>query len=190
MTTQITTRNITSPYSVCCPWCRAPVLEVNLDYSKVSGNRLYWLRDGDTIPGLWYELTDEQKTPDGFDYELLVGDCEKCKHDYYVIEARFTNSHMDNVQDYFYGDCDFDELNMIASVTGLGQWVLQRYSTPHGAMFAHTFGPWKLRQVELVVGENGVSCCSAPPIETEDNPWFHSRQHLLMMWDSLRAFRA
>ncbi len=92
---------ITSPLELRCPCCQVPRLRVHADRSEVIGSR-YWLDDGDTIADLWSALSDAQKAPDNFDYEMLIGTCPSCAGRYYVAEACFLAGDREKTEPYLH----------------------------------------------------------------------------------------
>lgn len=192
---------LTSTHTVRCPACGEPVLLVHPDRTEVPRGKP-WLKDGDSVPGLWDALSDAQKTPDGFDYELLIGDCPHCRESYYVVTAGFMNASQAEAQAYLYFNVELGaERNALCTTTTTAaaaaagstidavvasmQWILHEYDTPLGLMQSHEFGPWMLDDPGSISGPYGVSSCGVHGQEPE--PWAHARNLLLVLWDSLRA---
>ena len=99
--TDIRTARITTPYALSCPACADALLWVHPTSTEVPGRR-YWLKDGDTIPGLWDALSEVQRAPDGFDFELMVGDCPSCGEDYYAVYANFMSASETQAGEYLH----------------------------------------------------------------------------------------
>ena len=94
----ITLQPIETQVELNCPHCNQPIYRVLKNDSEVIQGG-YWLRDGDTISGLYSALTDEQKKTNGFDYELLVGSQSCCGQDYYVVECQIIDAEFDRDQE-------------------------------------------------------------------------------------------
>ncbi len=187
MTQRIRSAPVTDSHALVCPWCKKLVLLIYPDRSEVPGGG-FWLRDGDTIYGLYNQLTEVQTTPNAFADMLMVGGCRHCGNDYYVIQATFMNAKRDDAEPYLYFNTDLgSERNYVCSpVTRIenvpNPWVMQEYNTPHGLMQHHIFGPWVLDDPAGVIGPYGVSSCGG-----QADPWDHGRALLLTLWDNLRA---
>lgn len=181
-------REIYGAHHLCCPSCGKPVFTAFATASRVPGGGC-WLRDGDTVGGLFHRLTPEQKTPSAFDYELLVGGCRACGSDYYVFQTKFINADREGLIDYLLENVLLGhEHNFIVSasraVDGVPeQWLMHEHQTPGGPMHSHVFGPFRLVDVEGVIGPYGVACCMG----AEAAPWHHARTVLLATWNALRA---
>lgn len=193
-------------HTLVCPSCSKPIYVAHPDSSEVPGGGT-WLRDGDSVGGLWQMLSDVQKTPSAFACELMVGGCRACGTDYYVATASFMDGSLEKAEDYLYFNTKLgSELNYLcrglipeshspvespATETVMPiEWLLHEYSTPIGLMHHHIFGPWALKDADGVVGEYGVSSggCGCKNGSVAE-PWVHARNLLLTMWDDLRALR-
>ncbi len=188
MTQRIHT-TLVEKHTLICPCCEQSLLLIYADHSEVPGGG-YWLRDGDTIPGLYNQLTETQITPSAFADMLMVGSCRHCGNDYYVIQASFMNANFDDVEAYIHFNTDLgSEHNYVCSpVTSIenvpNTWLMQEYNTPHGLMQHHTFGPWNLDDLVGVIGPYGVSSCCA---SADADSWYHGRRLLVTLWDDLRS---
>ena len=166
-----------------CPSCGKPVYVAHPDKGEVPGGGT-WLRDGDTIGGLYQMLSEAQKSPSAFDYELMVGGCRACGADYYVALASFMNASYNDVEHYLLFNTKLgSERNFICSlldaVDGVpSQWLMHEYSTPKGLMHHHVFGPWALESPEGVIGNYGVSACGGAVAD----PLVHARGLLFTIW--------
>lgn len=87
-------------YGLLCPHCGAQIFTAYANRSEAEGfgaqgGAWEWVSDGDTIPGLWGQLSDGQKHPDGFHYGVLTGECIACDQNYYIVTASFMDVAMD-----------------------------------------------------------------------------------------------
>ena len=170
-----------------CPCCGSARLRVNANSVEVIGSR-YWLHDGDTIACLWQQLTDSQKKPFNFDYEMLVGACPSCNERYYVAEASFIAGDRQFTEPYLYRNVETQNDRFFSCTSSVAlkgvpsSWLCQKTETPHGDLHSHTFGPFLLDSPEDVVGRNGVVACDA----SDNAAWVHSAAILLALWDDMR----
>lgn len=183
------TQRLTKGHLLNCPSCGNTVLEVQPERSKVPGGGT-WMRDGDTVPGLFQMLSDAQKTPDGFDYELMVGRCRSCRKDYYGVFANFMQtSHLDG-EPYLSGntsagpEINYQCTRSVSNARLPEQWVLHEHMTEIGLMHCHVFGPFTLDSTEDVEGPLGVAGCGS----LSASAWEHARTLLYAVWDSLREY--
>lgn len=182
---------LTQAHALVCPSCGEPVFVAHPDRSEVPGGGT-WLRDGDTVGGLYQLLTDEQRTPSAFDCELLVGGCRSCGNDYYVTVASFMDADYEAVDAYLCFNTDLGpERNFLCSLQAPSegvptQWVMHEYSTQVGLMHHHVFGPWALEDTDGVIGPHGVSMCGHGAVA---DPWANARTLLHTTWDALRVLR-
>ena len=187
---EIQATHLTSSRALNCPSCGKTVLLVHPDRTEVPAGK-YWLDDGDRIPGIWAQLTDLQRTPDGSDCALMIGHCAQCGEGYYVILASFMNATEADVGEYLRFNMPFDaERNVLCKlgnpIEGVpAHWIMQEYETPLGLMQTHIFGTWRLDDLGLVSGPWGVSSCRDSGVKS--SPWDHGRALLLTIWDPLRA---
>jgi uncharacterized protein YbaR (Trm112 family) len=180
---------LSDPHILTCPSCSTPLAAVRRERFEVIG-RKHWLRDGDTIPGIYESLGSCQADPSGFICSLNVGDCPHCRLDYYVVEAQMMNAPWDDAEPYLCFNVPLGAgrnslCTMIEPIAAVpASWVMQEFDTPLGLMQSHIFGPWRLDDPAIVSGPWGVmSCCS----EGTDDPWGHGASLLLKVWDALRA---
>lgn len=182
----ITKVPLSNSHALTCPSCGKPIYVAHPADTEVPGGGT-WLRDGDTIGGLWDMLSDVQKVPETFDYELMVGGCRSCGNDYYVALASFMEGDKEETHDYLLFNADPGAVrNYICSRDDM-RWLLSEYETPIGVMHHHTFGPWALKSPDGVIGRYGVSSCGDGAVA---EPWEHARGLLFAAWDDLRALRA
>lgn len=179
---------ISDSHTLGCPSCGKPVYIAHSTDTEVPGGGT-WLRDGDTIEGLWDMLSEGQKIPNAFDYELMVGDCRSCGNDYYVVLASFMDGNEEAAHDYLYFNIKLGPVRNYLCHLPTMQWLLSEYETPLGVMHHHTFGPWALKSGEGIIGKYGVSLCGNGVVAVAE-PWEHSRGLLFAAWDGLRALRA
>lgn len=174
-----------------CPSCGHVLLRTLPHGFDVPGRKT-WLRDGDTIMGVWESLTEEQKKRNAYDFHLSFGDCPSCKKDYYAIEAVFIDAEKTDELDDFLnfnvpGMSDLVSNFVCTLVDGQEglpkQWAMEEYRTPEGPMHAHTFGPFRLDFPEnLIHPEYGVMACTGG----EADPWKHGESLILSLFDDLR----
>lgn len=170
-----------------CPCCGTPRLKVHADRMEVIGSR-YWLSDGDTISGLWHLLTDAQKLPNNFDYEMMVGECHACDERYYVAEACFLAGDRELTEPYLHRNAQTlsDRLFACSSSVQIDgvptTWLCEVSETPHGPRHLHTFGPFPLDSIEGVIGRYGVTACAS----SGNDAWQHSADILMALWDEMR----
>jgi len=177
-----------NPVDLKCPNCGQAIYHVFKNRQEVIRGG-YWLRDGDTIPGIVKVLLEEQKTPNGFDYALLVGSQACCNQDYYVVESQFIDAEFEKdfpASFFEYHIYNMQEKNFVAcyqtSDTRIpAQWILTEVSSPRGIIHRHLFGPFEL--LEDIEGPHGVSACG---IFAELSPWTHGREMLLALWDDMK----
>lgn len=186
----ITLRPIDTPLELMCPHCDQPIYRVlKNDTEVIRGG--WWLRDGDTIPGLHDALSDEQQTPNGFDYELLVGSQACCGEDYYVVECRFINAVIEGEIIHFFEThltgnkaeivnyiADYQADNIIIP----SQWIVTQASSPRGIIHSHLFGPFPLLDEDFC-GRYGVMALNS---QADWGTWMHGRHLLLTLWNDLR----
>lgn len=186
---KISKEPITHQHALACPSCGAPVFLAHPERSEVPGGGT-WLRDGDTVGGLYQMLSESQRIPSAFDYELLVGGCRVCGEDYYVTCVSFMDAEREAVDDYLCFNADTGpEQNFLCSLQtpadGIPDvWLLHEFSTPAGLMQHHVFGPWALGSPDGVIGPHGVSTCGHGGVA---EPWAHARSLLFTTWDALRV---
>ena len=182
---------ITSSHAVCCPTCDRPVFLVFPDREQVPDGS-YWLEDGDTVGEVWDALSETQRTPDGFFYELMTGNCGDCSAPYYAVTASFMDTSFDTAEQYLCFNVELGPArNRICrctdTVDGIPPtWLVQVFSTAIGPMTHHIFGPWLLQDTVGVLGPYGVSRCGHDEMV---KPWDHARNLLLHLWDELKDFR-
>lgn len=180
-----------TPVELLCPHCSQPIYRVLRNKSlPIKAN--YWLRDGDIIPGLETALTPEQKTPNGFDYMLFVGNQPCCGKNYYVVECRLINAYFDTFEDVIYYfedyDCSYPETRNFQVTYQEDNklvprnWILTQIPSPKGIIYSHLFGPFRLTQ--KLEGRHGVAACG---YLAELNTWTIARQMLVAVWDEMRA---
>lgn len=192
MPPEIQTTRLTSTHPLNCPACNKPLLLVHPESTEVP-DRETWLQDGDAIPVLFGQLSEQQKTPEGFDYLLMVGTCAYCGEDYYAILANFLNASGEEALEYVHFNEPLEqERNFLCRLSEPVErvpenWILQEYATPVGPMHAYTFGPWRLEDPGSVKGPWGVMACRYQ--SREDSPWEYGRWLLHTLWDALRALR-
>lgn len=181
---------IQTEHDLYCPSCGAAIYKLFPSESKVIRGG-FWLRDGDLIPGLYNALTEDQKKPNGFDYELLVGSQSCCGKDYYVIDCKFINAHFSKEENvvYFFEDSIYEgkEKNFIVSYHGTAtiipaQWVMSKIPSSKGVIHSHLFGPFEL--TEEIGGVSGVSACCGSFRDSECAK--RSAEMLLEIWDDAR----
>lgn len=177
---------ILKSHALACPSCGKPVYVAHPTDTEVPGGGT-WLRDGDTIGGLWNMLSEAQKKPSAFAYELMVGGCRSCGKDYYVALASFMDGDEEAAQDYLRFNVELGPVRNYLCSLPTTQWLLSEYETPIGVMHHHTFGPWALKSADGVIGRYGVSSCGNWAVA---EPWEHARGLLFATWDDLRALRA
>lgn len=180
-----------TPVDLFCPHCSQPIYRV-LRNKSLPIQADYWLRDGDMIPGLETALTPEQKTPNGFDNMLFIGNQPCCNKDYYVVECRLINANFNAFQDvtYYFEDYNVNHLeasNFQVNYQGNNKlvppkWILTQFPSPKGIIHSHLFGPFKLTQ--KLEGRHGVAACG---YLAELNTWTIARQMLVVVWDEIRA---
>ena len=178
-------------HSSSCPWCGHVLLRTLPHGFDVPG-RETWLRDGDTILGVWESLTEEQEKRNAYDFHLSVGDCPSCKKDYYTIEASFIDADKTDELDEFLnhnvpGMSDLVSNSCCTLVDGQeglqSQWTMEEFRTPEGPMHAHMFGPFRLDSPEAIIHpEYGVMACTGG----EADPWKHGESIILSLFDDLR----
>jgi len=182
---------LVSTHTLACPSCGKPVYLAHSDRSEVPGGGA-WLRDGDTVGGLYQMLSDAQRNPSAFHYELMVGGCRSCGEDYYVTLISLMDAAYEDVEAYLsFNKALGPERNFLcamqAPTDGVpSQWLLHEYSTQSGLMHHHVFGPWALKDSEGVIGINGVSSCG---VGVTAAAWVHARNLLHAAWDALRELR-
>jgi len=186
--TEIQVAPITGHHTLDCPHCSNPFLKITSDQAEVPHGG-YSFQDGDMIPGLRDLLTEEQRNPDGFDYELLVGTCPSCQNDYYAFEARFVNAPLAGIEHIMIQMARVGpERNFVCEAPqppeGFPrQWVLVEDVTPSGPMHSHLFGPFALTDDDEMFGPNGVSSCCGGGTQ---KPWAHARDVIRHWWDDMR----
>jgi hypothetical protein len=179
---------VAEQFGLNCPCCGRAVLIALPEKSEVPGGGT-WLQDGDTIPGLWDQLTDAQKAPSSFDYELMIGTCPGCQQQYYAVLCNWMQGDYAELEDYLLRNVPLNEERNYVCVNEVDmdgvprQWLMQEYRTEKGPMQEHWFGPFKLDDDEGVVGPFGVSACSAG----DNDAWKHASKVLMALWDDLRA---
>lgn len=181
---------IQSVHELNCPNCSAPIYRLFPHKSEVIRGG-FWLRDGDTIPGLHHLLSDTQKIPNGFDYELLIGSQSCCGEDYYVVKCKFINANFteDTVIIHFFEDAIYegDEKNFVVNYQGTSplvpkQWVVSEVPNPQGVIHSHLFGPFKL--TEEIESPHGVAACCGSFRDSDCAK--KSAAMLLTIWDEAR----
>jgi hypothetical protein len=178
-------------HSSSCPWCGHALLRTLPHGFDVPGRKT-WLRDGDTILGVWESLTEEQKNRNAYDFHLFVGDCPSCKKDYYTIETGFIDAEKTEELDEFlnHNVPGMEDLvsnflcTLVDGQEGLPrQWTMEEYRTPEGPMHKHMFGPFRLDSPEEIIHpEYGVMACTGG----EADPWKHGGFLILALFDDLR----
>ena len=190
----ITLQPIETEIELKCPHCKQPIYRVLKNDSEVIRGG-YWLRDGDTISGLYSALTDEQKKPNGFDYELLVGDQSCCGQDYYVVECQIIDAEFDRDEEkyliHFFNKHLHSEYTLVVNCTANyqgkeslvpSQWIVTQVPSPKGIIHSHLFGPFPL--LENISGDCGVMACGT---SAQLAAWRHGRELLFTIWDDLRV---
>jgi hypothetical protein len=177
-------------FELYCPACREwPLFVAYADYSAVPSG--CWLDDGDTVSGVWDELTPSQKSPNAFDYSLMVGRCV-CRKRYYVVTAAFMDTNANEAREWlhfnreFLGERNYRCLRTLPAGNVVHEWLLQEFATPLGPMRYHVFGPFRLKKPKDVIGPHGVTSCGT---KAGDSPWTHARELLLEMWDDMRSIQ-
>ena len=174
-------------WTIHCPCCNAPRLQVRPDSMEVVGSR-YWLSDGDTISALWAKLSEAQKARNDFDYEMLVGECPSCGGSYYVADVAFMAGERELIEDHLHGNIDpissaYFQCSLDVPIEGVPvQGMCEVNETTQGPMHRHTFGPFVLASKDGVVGPFGVSACQA----SSNEAWDRSAHILLTLWEELR----
>jgi len=145
----ITAEAIQKSHSVHCPCCNA-ILNVVGRHEQTIPDDQEWLTDGDTVDGIWDALSDPQKVPSAFSYELMMGCCAICGQSHYAVTASFMNANYEQsgVESClsFWGPYD-GQRNYICYGTKplTDTWLLMVFETSLGPMFHHTFGPFLLK---------------------------------------------
>ncbi len=175
-------QNISEQLNVNCPFCGEPRLIVLANETKVHGGGM-WLQDGDTVFGVYTKLTTEQRYPDGFTYELLVGECPFCNNGYYVVQLNMMNAANDEVDDIirWNRECKLEQNFICLQLSGV-QWVVSKFYTEKGTMLSHTFGPFRLDDHSNVKTIYGVTACKG-----KSEPWVNAQNILLNAWDTARV---
>lgn len=175
-----------------CPSCGNVLLTMDPCGVHVPG-RETWLRDGDTILGIYGRLSPEQHKHGAFWFSLCVGDCPACKKDYYTIEGSFIDAdRTDELDDFLCFNARMDLLSnsvctLVEGPDGFPKcWTLSEYRIPNSdlLMHSHMFGPFSLDSPEGVIHpEYGVMACSGSGAD----PWEHGEDLILTLFDDLRA---
>ena len=186
----VTALVLSEPRILACPSCSAPLVAVHGERFEVLGGRKNWIRDGDTIQGVYKLLSSSQRDPSGLDCALYVGDCPRCGRDYYIVEAQIMGVTWDDAMPYFANKSmlriERNSLCALAEhIEGVPRsWVMQEFETPLGVMQSHIFGPWSLDDPGSVIGPHGVASCGSGGA---GDPWEHGAALLSKVWDALRA---
>ncbi len=190
----ITLQPIETEIELKCPHCNQPIYRVLKNDSEVIQGG-HWLRDGDTISGFYGALADEQRKPNGFDCQLLVGSQSCCRRDYYVVECQFIDAEFERDEEEYL--LHFFEkhlhgkhakiVNCTASYQGEEslvppQWIVTQAPSPKGMIHSHLFGPFPL--LENLSGDCAVMACGNL---TQLSAWLHGRELLLTIWNDIRA---
>ncbi len=188
----ITLQPIETQVKLKCPHCDQPIYRVLKNDSEVIRGG-YWLRDGDTIPGLYSALTEEQRQPNGFDYGLLVGNQSCCGQDYYVVECQIINAQFERDEEgylihffekHLHGE-SAEIVNFTAHYQGKeslapSQWIVTQAPSPKGIIQSHLFGPFPL--LEDISSSYGVAACGDL---AHSYTWTHGQNLLLALWNDL-----
>lgn len=184
----ITLQPIETPVELKCPHCNQPIYLVLKNSSEVIRGGC-WLRDGNSIPRLYKALSKQQKTPNGFDYELLVGSQSCCRQDYFVVECTFIDTcfETENEVTYFFQrHLDADESrNFVAFCRSNNksippQWIVTQAPSPKGIIHSHLFGPFF--PVDYISSPYKVMADDLVGVDT----WTYGRELLLTLWDDLK----
>lgn len=167
-----------------CPHCGADLYYAYHDREEVAGGG-QWLRDGDTVPYLYEELSDGQQMI-GHDYELLVGARACCGRKYFVVECCLLDKEFAGVKEaafYFEEHKYPDGPTYVAAYTGdvrgvPAHWLVTAVTSPGGVIWRHLFGPFEvkdgLNSLGGVVGSPGTS-----------SHWREAADLLKAVWDDL-----
>jgi hypothetical protein len=185
---KIHSTRVTDHHHLNCPNCNKPVFTVYPDQEEVPGGG-YWLTDGDTVGGVWDKLTEIQKTGVASDYELMIGHCSECSHDYYVVTLGFSASIDDIAYAMLYDNIAPLSVKNFVSSSKEGcefpvkEWYTHQCETSVGPTFKHYFGPFHLDSKSSVSGAHGVTMHQS---NSKSSPWAHSANIILSFWDDLK----
>lgn len=190
----ITLQPIEAEIELKCPHCNQPIYRVLKNDSEVIQGR-YWLRDGDTISGFYNALTDEQKQPNGFDCQLLIGSQACCEQDYYVVECQLLDAEFNRDEEgyliHFFEKHIHGDRAKIVNFTAHYQdkerlvpqeWIVTQAASPKRIIQSHLFGPFPL--LEDIYSSRGVIACGNL---AHSYTWTHGRNLLLTLWNDLRV---
>ncbi len=177
---------VTKAVAMKCPCCSTTLMNIHSHRTEmVHGGFLF--DDGDSIGGLWEKLTDEQKTTQKFDYQMLVGNCPNCGKSYYGVIASFMAGKDEYKGPWFgYDDTTIKQIYICTTdneKNGVPEsWYCEEHETPDGLFHMHWFGLFQLKSKKGVVGPAGVTACGP----NSNSAWKHSADVLVALWDDLR----
>jgi hypothetical protein len=182
---------ITGKHEVKCPSCSNDIYHLFPDRSAVPGSR-YFITDGDSVPGVWLKLRDDQKDR-ACAQTLEVGTCHNCGETYHFATAALIDVVNDDqhADPYLLLNADLGkETNYLCrAVDGSAfipeQWFLQEYATDIGPMHYHYLGPFKTEDDSAIRTWAGVTSCGRNGNTDPDDPWVHASQVLLTSWDAM-----
>lgn len=198
---QITLEPIKSFVELKCPHCKQPIYRV-FEHDSEALQALYkyrWLGDY-TIPNLKSVLSIEQKTPNGFFYQLTVGSQDCCNKSYYVVKCWFINAEVSGkwkeISDFFDEHADGKQarlINYIALYQGdnqfvPSQWIVTQSPSPKGVIQSHFLGPFlALNEDSEDFFDEDFRDVNSLLTSGQPNMWLASRELLFILWDDLRA---
>ncbi len=133
---------VEQPFTLDCPHCKAPLLEVGKDYFKAIGQK-YWLKDGDSLSvdpcpfvkeKSWYAIFDE-------------GHCYQCKNIYLslgctgILTKQIDEAFKDR---YFLLNEDRGAFTNYIVTANEQKWIMSRFKTPKGILLDSLFGPYPI----------------------------------------------
>lgn len=179
-----------------CPHCDQPIYRVfkNRTNALQARKSYCWALADYTVPDLKSLLSDEQKKPSGFFYQLSVGSQDCCDQSYYVVKCWFIDADLSgnwkDVCDFFdkYSDGKQAELiNYISFYQGdnqfvPSQWIVSQSPSPKGIIQSHFFGPFLAPEdCEDFYDSDRLLIGGLP------NMWIASRKLLFTLWDDLKV---
>lgn len=182
---------ITDRHEIKCPSCESDIYHLFSDRSAVPGGG-YYISDGDSIPGVWRGLREDQKER-AYDHALLVGSCRECGETYRFATASFIDVVNENhrADPYLHLNTDLGkETNYLCRpIDGPAifpeKWFVHEYATDIGPMHHHFVGPFKSDDDGAIITWVGVTSCGRAGNTDPSDPWVHSSDLLLASWDAM-----
>lgn len=178
---------ISEPHNVICPSCDIPIATMEGENYSSSSGRPH-IEDGDTIPGLWDRLSDQQKEK-MFDYALEIGHCHKCHGGFYFAACNMLSAPY--AEDGIAAEIVRrnvpvqSERYLSLRAEGTSGYVSLSKSRL-GTLACFNFGPYRLEAeaAVAVTGPYGVSICQSTGAENE--PWKVAANIVLRFWNDMR----